>query len=591
MGSLRNDVAMTHTTFLLNTMRPHRKRIIVALAAMSVVTMVGIVPPLILAFVVDSVMGEGRYDLLPPLMLIMFALPVIGGMARSVSDFLVTLIGQRLALDVRLSLYNAVHKLSCRYMHNTTTGALMERLRGDVQQVQNLMTQQVLNLAVQLVCALFAVGIIFFLSWKLAVLILAAVALYVINYKWFVRRIRTVQRRYRRKMDLLSGHAQERLAGSMVVKAFGNERIESRRFARANFLAERVFHRFRMYNVGYGITSAVIAWTTYLLVLLCGTYFAIHGDMTYGAVMAVTAYTWWLLNPAIQLAELSNQIQQVKVALDRIFELMRAERDAVDEPGVRLPALRGEVTFENLCFQYEKDKLVLRHVNMHILPGQTVALVGHTGCGKSTIINLLYKFYEPQAGHLTIDDHEISTLDTRWLRSRLALVPQDPIVFDTTIAANVAYGRTHATDEQITKALRTVELADLIERHPLGIHAMLGERGLKLSVGEKQRLCIARAILADPSILILDEATSSLDMQAEALIQLALKRVMKGRTCFVVAHRLSTIVSSDLIVVLDQGRIIEMGNHNQLMRRLDGHYRHLFVTQMANQPKVRAQTA
>ncbi len=584
-------MAMTHTAFVLSTIRPHRKRIAIALVAMCMVTMVGIVPPLVIAFVIDKVIGQGRYDLLAPLMLIMFALPVLGGMARSVSDYMVTLIGQRLALDVRLSLYNAVHKLSCRYMHNTTTGALMERLRGDVQQVQNLMTQQVLNLTVQLVCAMFAVGIIFVLSWKLALVILSAVGLYVANYKWFVRRIRTVQRRYRRKMDLLSGHAQERLAGSMVVKAFGNERIESRRFARSNFLAERVYHRFRMYNVGYGLTSGVIAWTTYLVVLLGGTYFAIHGEMTYGSVIAVTAYTWWLLNPAIQLAELSNQIQQVKVALDRIFELMRAERDAVARPGRRLPELRGEVTFENLCFQYEQGKPVLRHVNMHIEPGQSVALVGHTGCGKSTIINLLYKFYEPQAGHLNIDGHEISDLDTRWLRSRLALVPQDPIVFDTSIAANVAYGRTHATDEQIIKALRTVELGDLLDRHPRGIHAMLGERGLRLSVGERQRLCIARAILADPSILILDEATSSLDVQSEALIQLALKRVMKGRTCFVVAHRLSTIVNADLIVVLDQGRIIEMGNHNQLMRRLDGHYRHLFVTQMANQPKVQAKTA
>ena len=573
---------MTHRSFIWQTLRPHRARMIGAMLALTGVTLVGIAPPLILAIVVDHVIALGRYELLPPLMLMLLAVPWLDGALRAVGNHLVTLLGQRLALDIRLALYRQVHKLSSKFMHNTTTGALMERLRGDVEQVQSVMSQQMLNLLVQLICGLVAVAIIVTLSAKLAVLILCAVVLYVAVYKWFVRRIRTIQRRYRRKMDLLSGHAQERLAGSIVVKSYGNERAESRRFVRSNFLAERVYHRFRLYNIYYGLTSSAIAWSTYLMVLLTGTWFTIHGEMTYGGVLAVTAYTWWLLNPAIQLAELSNQLQQVRVSMDRIFALMNGEMDAVEQKGVRLPELRGEVAFENVCFEYETDKPVLRHLNLSVRPGQTVALVGHTGCGKSTIVNLLYRFYEAQSGRVLIDGQDVTTLDTRWYRSRLALVPQDPIVFDTTIAANVAYGRSDATDDQIERALRTVELGHLMDRSPLGIHADLGEHGLRLSVGEKQRLCIARAILADPSILILDEATSSLDTQSETLIQLALKRVMANRTCFVVAHRLSTIVNADLIVVMDQGRIIEMGNHNQLMRRLDGRYRHLFVTQMAS---------
>lgn len=580
---------MNHTAFIWQTVRPHRTRMIAAMGCLMAVTLVGIAPPMLLAVVVDHVIGLGQYHWLPLLMVAMLTVPWLDGVLRIAGNHLVSLLGQRLALDVRLALYRKVHKLSCNYLNNTTTGALMERLRGDVDLVQNMMTQQVLNLVAQLVCAMAALVIITVLSWKLAVMIFAAIVLYVFNYKWFVRRIRSIQRRYRRKMDLLSGHAQERLAGSIIVKAYGNERIESRRFARSNFLAERCYHRFRLYNIAYGLTSGAIAWSTYLMVLLTGTWFAIHGQMKYGAVLAVTAYTWWLLNPAIQLAELSNQIQQVKVALDRIFALMNAETDAVEIRGERPESLRGEVVFENVCFEYEANKPVLRHVNLHVRPGQTVALVGHTGCGKSTIVNLLYRFYEAQSGGVMIDGHDITTLDTRWYRARLAMVPQDPIVFDTTVAANVAYGRSAATDEQIEQALRTVELGEVIDRAPQGIHAPLGERGLRLSVGEKQRMCIARAILANPAVLILDEATSSLDSQSESLIQLALKRVMANRTCFVVAHRLSTIVNADQIVVMDQGRIIELGNHNQLMQRQDGRYRHLFVTQMAHQtPKVAA---
>lgn len=579
---------MSHTAFIWQLIRPHRKRIALAMIALLGVTLVGVVTPLVMAAVVDKVFGQGRYELLGPIALVMLLLPFFDGVFRTISSYLVNLLGQRVELDIRYELYRRVQRLSCQFMQNTTTGSLMERLRGDVKQVQMIMTQQTLGLITQLLCALLAIGIIFVLSWKLALLIGCAICLYVLNYRWFVRRIRKVQRRWRRKMDMLSGHAQERLAAATVVKAYGNERIEAKRFARRNFLVERVYHRFRMLNVTYGTVSGIIAWATYLGVLLGGVYLVIRGEMTYGSVLAVTAYTWWLLNPAIQIAELSNQFQQVRVSLDRIFELMHAPADAIDKTGKRLPSLRGEVAFENVCFQYEPNKPVLQHVNLYVQPGQTVALVGHTGCGKSTIVSLLYRFYEPQAGHLTIDGHDITQFDTRWYRGRIAIVPQDPIVFDTTVAENIAYGKPHASDEEIVAALKAVELSDIANRHPDGIHAPIGDWGLKLSVGERQRICIARAILADPTILILDEATSSLDSQSEALIQLALKRVMAGRTCFVVAHRLSTIVNADIIVVLDQGRVLEMGTHTQLMRRKGGHYRHLFTTQTANQRKTAA---
>ncbi|MAE61832.1 MAG: hypothetical protein CMJ49_10820 [Planctomycetaceae bacterium] len=584
---------MTHIQHMLNALRPNRRRVAVAVFALLGMTLLGVVPPLIFMRIIDDVIAARQWHLLPLYIALSFAFPWISGIFQFVADYLVSLVGERLVFDIRLDLYRKVHRLHTEFMQNTTTGKLMERLRGDVGQLQTLLTQNALQLGVQLIYGLAMIAVMAFISGRLTILVLLAIALYVANYRFFVRRIRAVQRRYRRKMDVLSGLAQERLAGSIVVKAFNNERRESRDFARQNFLAERVGHRFRLLNNAYGITSSAITWGIRLVVLLLGVYIVIDEAglpegrrMTYGMLTAFLAYTMRLLEPAIMLSQLSSAIEQARVSLDRIFDLMFARPDTVDLTGQRLPELQGAVTFENVCFEYEPGKRVLDQLNLYVAPGQTVALVGETGCGKTTITKLLYRYYEPQAGHLTIDDYDISQLDTKWYRQHLALVPQDPIVFDTTIAHNIAYGRPGADDDAITDAARKAEIGPLVDRLPNGIHTRLGEYGEKLSVGEKQRICIARAILADPVILILDEATSSLDTESEVLIQRALASLMEGRTSFVVAHRLSTIRSADLIVVLDRGRVLELGSHDELMANPDGRYHYLYTTQMASTPEV-----
>jgi len=578
---------MSHLGYILKTLRPHRKRLVVALAAMLGIMLVDLGSPLVVAFLIDVVAARGRYDLLAPLMLAFLALPFSAAVFRFLSTYLIALLGQRVVFDIRLDLYRHVHKLHCRILQNTTTGKLMERLRGDVLKIKQLLTTEAPQVIVQVITGLIMVVVIFVLSPLLTGIVLTGLTLYVLNYRWLVPRIQKIQRRYRYKMDNLSGLAQERLAGAIVVKSFGRERQESREFVRKNFAVERVFHRFRMLNVLYATLSGMITWGTYAAVILTGTVLAVHGHISYGMVTAVTAFSFRLLQPAAMLAGLSNQVQQARVSLDRIFELMRGQPDVIDQPGTRLPALRGEVHFENVCFAYEPDKPVLRHFNLSVRPGQTVALVGQTGCGKSTIINLLYRYYEPQSGSIQVDGHSISEFDPKWYRRQLALVPQDPIIFDTTIAENIAYGNPHASRADIRNAARVVEMGDTIDRLDDGLDTLLGERGVSLSVGEKQRLCIARAILSDPAILVLDEATSSLDSHSEGLIQLAMRRGMAHRTCFVVAHRLSTIVGADLIVVLDNGRVVEMGNHAQLLAKPDGRYRHLYTTQTAAVRKAR----
>lgn len=573
-------MAMTTMSLMLDTIRPYRRRLYLCMGLLIILSGLMLIPPLLFGMIVDRVIGQAEYSLLTLLLIGLVVVPLMGMSVRITGEYLVGMIGQRLVFDLRLRLYRKIHRLSCQYMNNTTTGKLMERLRGDVTAVQGVVTNQTLSLLSQALYGMLAVVFMFYVSWLIAIMVLLAVFLYFFNYNFFVKRIKKVQRRYRRKMDQLSSRAQERLGGQVLIKSYGNERLEATRFLRENFKTERVFHRFRMLNGSYAICSSLISTATQLLVLLVGARLVIMEQLSFGLLLALVAYTQQLLQPIVQLAELSNQIQQAKVSVIRIFEQLLAPTDSIEQPGIRLRKLEGEIAFSNLYFQYDPGKPVLQHLNLYVAPGQSVALVGETGCGKSTITNLVYRFYEAQAGHLDIDGHDISTLDTNWYRRQLAIVPQDPIVFDTTIRENIAYGKPGATDEQILEAARMAEFRQVIERQPWGLDTMVGEEGAKLSVGETQRLCIARAILADPAILILDEATSSLDPQSEAAIQLALKRVMRGRTSLIIAHRLSTIVDVDQIVVLDKGKVLEQGTHAQLMAKDNGRYRKLFKTQM-----------
>lgn len=573
---------MSSVHFLIQSIVKYRKRAILAVVMVMGVTLLTLLPPLILAWVIDQVIGRGRVSLLAPLMTLSLLLPWISGAMQAVGNHMVVITSQRIVFDMRLTLYRAVQHLSIKMLQNTPTGKLMERLRGDIMQVQTIFSGQMVNLASQMVTALIAIAVMFFLSWQLTLIVLMGVSLYVGNYKWFVRRIRTVQKRFRSKMDRLSGRAQERLSGNIIVQAYNSQRTERRMFTRANFLTERVHHRFRQLNNAYGMTSSAITWATFATVHLLGTFLVIRGDIAYGAVIAVAAYTWRLLTPAVQIAELSNQLEQTKISLDRIVELIESEKDFVSKEGIKLPQLKGHVVFEDLSFYYEKDSPVLININLDVKPGQIIAFVGETGCGKSTSISLIYHYYEATGGRILIDGIDITKMDTRWYRNHLAMVPQDPIVLDDTLANNIAYGEPNASEERILAAAKMAEMNSIIERMPHGIYTMLGEEGAKLSVGERQRLCIARAILKDPTILILDEATSSLDPQSEALIQKALNRVMQNRTTFIIAHRLSTVVHADSIVVLDKGHIIEQGTHAQLMAKNNGRYRYLFETQMAS---------
>jgi len=368
----------------------------------------------------------------------------------------------------------------------------------------------------------------------------------------------------------------------VAVKAFGRERSEDKRFAEGAFDAKACSVKSHSYSIAFGTTANLIYWMGQNGVYLMGCYLVVKGEMSLGAVIAFTSYCVYLLGPAVRFSQMSDQVERAMISVNRIGELLDETPDPADPADVvHVDKVKGHVQLENLCFGYDPESLVLKNITLDVPAGKTVALVGQTGCGKTTIISLLLRFYRATSGRMLIDGADINRYSHASLRNNIAMVPQDPILFEGTVRENIAYGIPDAPLEQIIAAAKAAEIHKTIMGLPQGYDTVMGEEGMKLSVGQKQRLIIARAILADPAILILDEATSSLDTESERLLQKALARIMANRTCFVVAHRLSTIVGSDLIVVLSKGEILEAGRHEELLENKDGHYRQLYFTQFA----------
>ncbi len=563
-------------------LKPYKRWFCRAVALTTISTVISLVPPLVLRAIVDKVITAGRMELFVPLMVLFVAAPLLAAVIGFANNYVITLIGQKLVLDLRSRLYAHLQHLPLKFYDKSSTGGVIERLMGDVTQVQSMVTTQTITLATDIVACTFALVIMMTLNWRMTLALALLIPLYVINYNFFISRIRQWRKSLREKMEDISSTLQERLAGAVVVKAFGEERNETRRFIHDAFDARNIGVRARGYSVVFNSTASLIYWLGQTGIYLLGCYLIIQGDMTLGSVVAFTSYSIYLLNPAVRFSQMSNMVEQSMVSVRRINELLSEIPEPPDPPdAVNIEKLEGRVTFDDVTFCYEPDQPVLRNFSLDVQPGTTVALVGHTGCGKTTVISLLLRFYRTQEGRILLDGIDINKISRASLRKNIALVPQDPVLFDGSIKDNIAYGKPDATMEEIIQAAKAAEIDDVITALPDGYDTYIGEEGIKLSGGQKQRIVIARAILMDPAILIMDEATSSLDSESERLLQKALSRIMENRTSFVIAHRLGTIVSADLIVVLSEGRIIEMGNHHELLARKKGYYRKLYFTQFA----------
>lgn len=564
--------------------KPFRSRLLVAILLTGGMTLLGMLPPILMKHVIDEVVGAGQWGDASVVCLAFLGVNILAAAGTYWNYLIIYLVGQRLVFDIRLALFRHIQNLSLRFYDQMGTGKIMARIMGDVARIQNMVTWNTISIVNDLISFVFGLVMIFYFSWQLSLITLALLPLYVVNYLWFVKRIRRKNVTVWKKMDRVANALQERLKGTRLVRSFTNEEREAAAFADGTRGVLDTAIETTTLSASFSGTSGLLSGLGQTVIYCLGCYYVIDGQMTYGEVAAFSAFVFRVLSPAVRFTEVSNLLEQTSVSVERIFEVLDTEPEIVERPKAQnLSNVQGHVHFKNVHFAYVPGEPVLQGVDLEVPAGSTVALVGHTGCGKTTLTSLLMRFYDVTEGAIEIDGIDIRDVTLRSLRRNIGAVLQESILFHTTIFENLKYGDREATPMQVIQAARDAEVHEFVISQVDGYDTIVGEGGIVLSVGEKQRLAIARAILTQPGIMILDEATSSLDSRSEALIQKALTRVMEGRTSFIIAHRLATIVNADFIVVMDKGRIKEFGSHEELMKLPDGDYRQLYEEQFAAQ--------
>lgn len=566
--------------------KPYRLRIILAILGTGAFTLLGLMPPLLMRFLVDRVAKPRAWQLLLPVVVLIVMVPLLSEIIRFVNVLAIMRTGQRIIADIRLAMYRKVLRLSLRYHSRHSAGATVSRLMDDVNMVLRLLTGETVRMVVDLLVLIFSLTIAFSISAFLGFILCTILCLYVMAYRLFSRRIRGATQSYRRTHDQIAGRLQETVAGVRQVRIYNREGWENEMFRdRAAESADRAMAT-SMGTVNLSTACAAISGFGSTLIYGVAGYMVLVGQISYGDMLAFDAYVWMTVTPVVRLTNLAGQLVETFVSVERIGEVLGAGIDVKSVPGAPpLPDGPGQVEFRNVCFAYDEGQPLYNDLNLTVAPGSSVALVGPTGCGKTTLMALLMRYWDVQKGQVLVDGADIKTVQLNSLRDVFGVVLQDPVVFDGTLAENIAYGRPAAPREDIERVARTAEIYDMAMKLPEGFDTVIGTRGVKLSLGEKQRVSIARAILKNPRILVMDEATSALDSQSEALIQRAMTHVLRGRTSFVVAHRLSTITASDLIVVMKAGRIVQKGTHEELIQA-GGLYQKLYE-QLRGEPERR----
>jgi ABC-type multidrug transport system fused ATPase/permease subunit len=565
---------------LVGYLGPYWRRLIVTSVLLILSTGLGLLPPLFQRQIVDEVIGTRNLSRLVTLVVIMIGVYAAGGLVDFGDQYLRHTVGERFLFDLRVRIYAYLQRLSLSFFERTSTGELMSRVTSDVNALEQFVTHGVILTTVDLLRLVGASAVLLVLDWRLALVVLIPVPIIAVGLRQFNRYSRPIYRCVRDRLGDISARLQDDLAGIRVVQAFGQEDAELERF---RTVSEKYYHE---------RVRAIRAWSTFfpamyfvsavggVLVLGFGARMVVGGQISLGTLVAFLAYIASFYDPLRRLTEVDNTFQQAIAAGERIFELLDEEPDVQDAPdAIELAGVKGDVVFDDVHFGYGDGDEVLHDIEFHMAPGQVIALVGPSGAGKTSIANLLCRFYDPAHGRILVDGHDLCQVKLESLRRHVAVVLQDTFLFNATVRENLLYGKPDAGDEEIIAAAQAAYAHEFIAQMPSGYDTEIGERGVKLSGGQRQRLALARAILADPRILILDEATSSVDAEAEYLIQQALEGVMKGRTSLVIAHRLSTIRNADKIIALEGGRIREIGNHGELLAR-GGLYSQLYQRQL-----------
>ena len=560
-------------------LKRHGRALALAAGLVVVTSILGLAGPFLLGYAIDSFLSVGDLGGLARTALLMLSIYVVNAAALWLQNYVMAGVSQRTVQNLRDELFAKLHTLSLRYFDQRTHGELMSRLTNDVENINNVLTSSATQIISSLISLVGVAVMMVIVSPPMAAVTLVVLPISTLVTRAIAKRTRKAFSEQQERLGDLNGIIEETVTGHKVVKAYVREPEALAQLGAANQSFREAATRAQILTGFMGPVMNMVNNLSLAIVAGTGGLLAVQGIVTVGAIASFVGYARQFMHPINSLAQLYNTIQSALAGAERVFEILDEEPEMVDTPeSIPVETLQGDVVLDDVSFAYEPGTPVLKHVSLHAAPGETIALVGPTGAGKTTIANLLTRFYDIDEGVIRIDGVDLRRYRRDELRTSLGLVLQDNFLFGDTVMENIRYGRLDATDEEVKAAAVLANADQFIHRLPQGYQTVLVERGANLSHGQRQLLAIARAILADPSILILDEATSNVDTRTERTLQAALLTLMKGRTSFVIAHRLSTIREADEVLVINHGEVIERGNHNELLAQR-GFYHHLYMSQ------------